>query len=82
MITDHTAVNRQASALVKKLGVKPEESATSKKAEDARQQKRREPQPEGRRIRQGVYATTRWRITSSPGRDRQGSDSNAQGTRS
>ena len=26
MITDHTAVNRQASALVKKLGVKPEES--------------------------------------------------------
>src|SRR5882762_10296663 len=30
MITDHTAVNRQASALVKKLGVKPEESAASK----------------------------------------------------
>jgi putative membrane protein len=30
MITDHTAVNQQASALVKKLGVKPEDSATSK----------------------------------------------------
>ena len=30
MITDHTAVNKQASALAKKLGVKPEESATSK----------------------------------------------------
>src|SRR5882762_491646 len=29
MITDHTAVNKQASALAKKLGVKPEESATS-----------------------------------------------------
>jgi putative membrane protein len=30
MITDHTAVNQQASALVKKLKVKPEESDTSK----------------------------------------------------
>ena len=30
MITDHTAVNKQASELVKKLGVKPEDSATSK----------------------------------------------------
>jgi putative membrane protein len=30
MITDHTAVNKQASALVKKLKVKPEESETSK----------------------------------------------------
>lgn len=30
MITDHTAVNKQAAALVKKLKVKPEESATSK----------------------------------------------------
>lgn len=30
MITDHTAVNNQAAALVKKLGVKPEESDTSK----------------------------------------------------
>jgi putative membrane protein len=30
MITDHTAVNKQASALVKKLKVKPEESATSR----------------------------------------------------
>jgi putative membrane protein len=30
MITDHTAVNRQAGALVKKLKVKPEESDTSK----------------------------------------------------
>jgi putative membrane protein len=29
MITDHTAVNKQASALVKKLGVKPEDSPTS-----------------------------------------------------
>lgn len=30
MITDHTSVNKQASALVKKLHVKPEENATSK----------------------------------------------------
>lgn len=30
MITDHTAVNKQASALVKKLKVKPEESDTSR----------------------------------------------------
>jgi putative membrane protein len=30
MITDHTAVNKQAGALVKKLGVTPEDSATSK----------------------------------------------------
>ena len=29
MITDHTAVNKQASALVKKLKVKPEDNATS-----------------------------------------------------
>jgi putative membrane protein len=34
MITDHTGVNKQASALVKKLGVKPEENATSKSLED------------------------------------------------
>jgi putative membrane protein len=30
MITDHTAVNKQAAALAKKLGVKPADSATSK----------------------------------------------------
>jgi putative membrane protein len=30
MITDHTAVNKQASALAKKLGVKPEDNDTSK----------------------------------------------------
>jgi putative membrane protein len=30
MITDHTAVNKQAAALVKKLGVKPQNSDTSK----------------------------------------------------
>ena len=30
MITDHSAVNKQAGALVKKLGVKPEESDTSR----------------------------------------------------
>ena len=34
MITDHTAVNKQASDLVTKLGVKPEESATSKSLKD------------------------------------------------
>jgi putative membrane protein len=33
MITDHTAVNRQAEALVKKLGVKPAASETSKSLE-------------------------------------------------
>ena len=30
MITDHTAVNKQAGALAKKLGVKPEDNDTSK----------------------------------------------------
>jgi putative membrane protein len=30
MVTDHTSVNKQASALVKKLHVTPEENATSK----------------------------------------------------
>ena len=30
MITDHTAVNKQAAALAKKLGVTPEDSETSK----------------------------------------------------
>ncbi len=30
MITDHTAVNKQAGALAKKLGVTPEDSATNK----------------------------------------------------
>lgn len=30
MVTDHTGVNKQAGALVKKLGVKPEDSDTSK----------------------------------------------------
>ena len=30
MITDHTAVNQQAGALAKKLGVKPADSDTSK----------------------------------------------------
>lgn len=31
MVTDHTGVNKQATALVKKLNVTPEENATSKK---------------------------------------------------
>jgi putative membrane protein len=35
MITDHTAVNKQASALVKKLKVKPEESDTSRALKSA-----------------------------------------------
>jgi putative membrane protein len=35
MITDHTAVNKQAGALVKKLGVKPEESDTSRSLNSA-----------------------------------------------
>src|ERR1041384_3394247 len=30
MITDHSAVNKQAGALAKKLGVKPEDNDTSK----------------------------------------------------
>ncbi len=34
MVTDHTSVNKQATALVKKLGVKPEENPTSKSLED------------------------------------------------
>jgi putative membrane protein len=29
MVTDHSAVNRQATALVKKLKVTPEDNATS-----------------------------------------------------
>jgi putative membrane protein len=35
MITDHTAVNRQAGALAKKLGVTPEDSDTSKSLKQA-----------------------------------------------
>jgi len=35
MIKDHTAVNESATALVTKLGVKPEASATSKSLQDA-----------------------------------------------
>jgi len=35
MITDHTAVNKQAAALVKKLKVKPEESDTSRALKSA-----------------------------------------------
>jgi putative membrane protein len=35
MITDHTAVNKQAGALVKKLGVKPEDSDTSRSLKSA-----------------------------------------------
>ena len=38
MITDHTAVNKQASALVKKLKVKPEESDTSRSLKSAAKQ--------------------------------------------
>jgi putative membrane protein len=34
MVTDHTGVNKQATALVKKLKVTPEESATSKSLMD------------------------------------------------
>jgi putative membrane protein len=37
MITDHTAVNKQASALVTKLKVKPEESDTSRSLKGAAQ---------------------------------------------
>jgi putative membrane protein len=35
MITDHTAVNKQAAALAQKLGVKPEDSDTSKSLKQA-----------------------------------------------
>jgi len=35
MITDHTAVNKQAAALAKKLGVTPEDSDTSKALKQA-----------------------------------------------
>ena len=35
MITDHTAVNKQAAALAKKLGVKPEDSDTSRSLKQA-----------------------------------------------
>jgi len=38
MITDHTAVNKQAAALAKKLGVKPEPSDTSKSLKQGAQQ--------------------------------------------
>ena len=34
MVTDHTGVNKQATALVKKLKVKPEDSDTSKSLKD------------------------------------------------
>lgn len=35
MVTDHTGVNQQATALVKKLQVTPQDSATSKSLKDA-----------------------------------------------
>ena len=35
MVTDHTGVNKQATALVQKLKVTPEDSATSKSLKDA-----------------------------------------------
>ena len=35
MITDHTAVNKQAGTLAKKLGVKPEDSGTSRSLKQA-----------------------------------------------
>ena len=35
MITDHTAVNKQAAALAKKLGVKPEDNDTSRSLKQA-----------------------------------------------
>ena len=35
MISDHSAVNKQAGALAKKLNVKPENSSTSKSLQDA-----------------------------------------------
>ena len=38
MITDHTAVNKQAGALAKKLGVKPEDNDTSKALKKGAQQ--------------------------------------------
>ena len=38
MITDHTAVNKQAGALAKKLGVTPEDSPTSKSLKDGASQ--------------------------------------------
>jgi putative membrane protein len=38
MITDHAAVNKQAGALVKKLGVKPEDSDTSRSLKSAARQ--------------------------------------------
>jgi len=38
MITDHTAVNKQAGALAKKLGVKPEDNDTSKALQQGAQE--------------------------------------------
>lgn len=38
MITDHTAVNKQAVALAKKLGVKPEDNDTSKSLQQGAQE--------------------------------------------
>jgi putative membrane protein len=38
MVTDHTGVNKQATALVKKLGVKPQPSDTSKSLADGGKQ--------------------------------------------
>ena len=40
MITDHTAVNKQAAALAKKLKVKPEESDTSRSLKSAAKETR------------------------------------------
>ena len=42
MVRDHTAVNEKAAALVKKLGVTPEESDTSRKLKEDGDKKREE----------------------------------------
>ena len=55
MVRDHEAVNEQALALVKKLGVTPEDNDTSKGLAAAAEEKRAEPRgARRRRLRQGL----------------------------
>ena len=55
MVKDHTAVNDQALALVKKLNVTPEDNATSKSlSKEAAEKTRRADETFGRGLRQGL----------------------------
>ncbi len=55
MVTDHTGVNKQAGALVTKLGVTPEDNPTAQSLKSGGSRERHTPdRPQGRRLRSRV----------------------------